>query len=944
MADNIKPSVNTNNKYISGTAEESATKPGEFLTDPNPKYDNVQTLNATQTDPSQLKTTNFKQDYVVIIRKKPFYAATAQQRTEEKTETTTETVDNEDGTTDTKEVTNTTTVPMTDSTGKVITPEENYIRVYQVNNFSNIRVTTSIYGKRPGSCNVTIRGGERVVCAEKKNSDSFGWQSWDELLNGWLSINENGRDGASEDSLSGMGIADQINAAQAGKYTAGVTERLQNIKKNYNLTDEQTSKLAAQSNGKKWTISESSWAISKSGGAAAGTDFRNLFKTREAKYGWRFAEKCDWQPMDEIWIFGKSRTARTGDSEPDNASRDINGILTALSSNGTSGEFKFLPIFFGYIDTVTKTFTANKGGCLITVAAQDHLKLLDLSRIVSSPTFIPGINPGGGVDIRFSKDKYGLYDLNQPLKDYKGTAQSDLQKKAELKDYMLQNIMAGKYPKEIIQILGSQAGIPDKYLTARVEDIMEIPFLWKVKEKPGDFFNGEMKSRLGICNEVAEKLFIEFFADEEGNIVLKIPNYCLGVNKLKSNNMGINYPDDLLQKVYGSYKIETINNIMTVTVAAPNTGAAGTDTVTVEPDNSGDEGDGSGTDEPSSDPGDSEESSDSDEKIGEDNSVGASSIRASSIDNFNNIKVTINEVGQGDHSSLYAVAEKYLGDGNKWKKIAYDNNIKDPSSVKPGDTILVTVKASTSDTLDNGYGSDEVKTKPTVKPNLWDKMQSGAKDILSSINTKANNANKTISTTSISSNGTKTINTSMTNANGDVTTRTTEVSKGITNADGSITTKTVETTRTAISNVKTTTVETEDITGNITTSTTTKETGYKTLSETTDMDIPAIEAAYVVSFTLIDTDKEIFNMYEVGGESLMGVFDANKGSAMTQIRRAIPDIDSIIQFGLRPHPGIVNTPLVGNPFEAEMLGMIMLLSSQANRYTGSVTVIDGSVH
>ena len=51
------------------------------------KYKEVHKLDASQENPANKHYINFKQDYVVLIRKKPFFAATAQQRYVDATET-----------------------------------------------------------------------------------------------------------------------------------------------------------------------------------------------------------------------------------------------------------------------------------------------------------------------------------------------------------------------------------------------------------------------------------------------------------------------------------------------------------------------------------------------------------------------------------------------------------------------------------------------------------------------------------------------------------------------------------------------------------------------------------------------------------------------------------------------------------------------------------------
>lgn len=795
---------------ITTSSSVSATR-SEYIEEKYPRFKNVHELEYTQMNPAELTTTNFQQDYIVVIRKKPYYAATAQQRTMQQTTTNTSMAQNENG--EDIQTTNTTTetVPLTNKFGEVVSPEENYLRVYQVNNFTNIRISTNVNGKHPGNAHVTIRGGERVVCANKSDQDKMGWVSWDEMLGGWLQTDRS----STEDNSS-------------------VERQRESFTNSLNLG------MQSSDNAKKWSTAEKHWAI---GSSYEGVDFKNLLKTREAKYGWRFAEKCDWEPMDELWIFGKSCSAREGDSASDNSLRNASGVLLSQASGG-KGDFKMLPIFFGYIDSVTKTFTNAKGGLIISVNASDHLKLLDLSRIVNSPTLTPGITPGGGLDIQYNKTNFGLYDLNQPLYD-KTRSQAQYSKIVsddKLKKYILTNIFAGMYPYEIVQLLGAQAGIPDKYLTERVEKFKEIPFIMKIKQKNGDVFNGETKTRLSVCNEVAEKLFLEFFADEAGNLVLKIPTYALGANRLRANNDGITYPESLLESVYGSFTLNT------------ETGALNKN-----------------------------ESSSSSAGSTSDAQATSDSGTTTTEYNFKTLEIEIDD----EHTDLLTIADKYYNDKSKWVNIALENNISDPTSILPGDKITLKILADTTDNYSNSIASNTLSTK-TKKPSVSDAF-----------------------TTSFST-GSATDDPSKLN-NSQAYTFDSNLKPSVTAANNS----------------------------SVSTIAGIKKTG-KTLSETTDKDIRVLKADKIVSFTLIDSDKEVYNMFEIGGEGLLGVQDAGQGAVLTQIRRAIPDMDSILKLGMRPHPGIVNTPLVSNVQEAEIMGLVMLMKSQANRFSGSITAIDDS--
>ena len=116
----------------------------EHLVSKSKKYDKPHVLKASQDDPAKRKYINFKQDYVVMIRKKPFYASTAQQRTKtvEALDSTGKPIPDENG----KKTYTITNDPIRDKQGNVVQPEENYLRVYQVNNFTNIRITSSVFG------------------------------------------------------------------------------------------------------------------------------------------------------------------------------------------------------------------------------------------------------------------------------------------------------------------------------------------------------------------------------------------------------------------------------------------------------------------------------------------------------------------------------------------------------------------------------------------------------------------------------------------------------------------------------------------------------------------------------------------------------------------------------------------------------------------------------
>ena len=610
------------------------------------KYNRPKELDGIQEDPKSMKTEHFKQDYVVMIRKKLYYASSS-------------------------------------------VSDEYYLRLYQVNNYSSIRTSISTSG-RSGSCSVVIKGGERIVCAERPQQDDKDWLNYEEMLNGWTSIDDEGYD-----------------ARYDGKF---------------------------EGDQKYWRVGKSDWADKNS----EGIDYKNLMKVREHKYGWKIAEKCDFEPMDELIVFGKSRTKR---------------------NNTAKKEFAMEPIFFGYIDSVQKTYQAGKGGLQINISASDHLKLLELGKVINSPSLIPGKYSGGGIDLRYTVDEFGCFVINDPFSDLQSgaIAAEDISEY-----YAFSNVFAGKYPYEIITQLAIDSGIPKKYLTERIEQIKMIPFLTQLKDNSsGDLFNGDLQNRADICRQAAEKLFLEFFADEKGNIVLKIPNYALGANRLPANNMGYSFDQDIVDDLGYSIK--------------------------------------------------------------------------NSSETKNGVKRITYTIKSGD--TYESIARKYLYRGALGVELQQING-----DIEVGKKITI-------------YKRDVTDSK--ANETALKMMQEDAKLKNSSV---------------------------------------------------------------------------------------TNQTGYSftdggSLSMKTDHLIRRIEPKHLISFTLTDTDKEIYNMFEIQAETYMNIYQDN---AMTAIRRAVPDLPSIVRFGLRPYPSTYNTPLITNDLEAEIFGILMCNMSMAKRYSGSITLIEDS--
>ena len=644
-------------------------------------------------------------------------------------------------------------VPLKDKTGRQILPEDNYLRAYQVNNFINISVNTTVHG--PGTCSVTIKGAERVICAENNSQAKNGWFSWSDLVGGWLNINEGGtyNDGTGVGTTTTSSLNREVDAKEAAKKANATTDSTKR-KENYTGINNAT--------GKSWKTADEDWDGVRNGPFDTDTTFRTLFKTREAKYGWRFAEKCDWEPMDEILIFGKSLTLRTDDKELDDNDRDPNtGMLNGYKHNN-QGMFKMEQIFFGYIEQVSKTYDASRG-CVISVTAKDHLKLLELSR---TNTNVGCLNPGQNTPyipaLDWSDCQYGMVRIINPIL-YMGENKDGVQAPADLievsksdpsisekirKNYAyLGNNFTGWYPDEIVQIIAVQAGVPEKFVKKRVEPFHQfVPFLAGNDQKSIEAFKGDTESAYSLCQKVAQKLMLEFFADEEGNIVLKIPNWVLSVNMLQMNNCNIKYKDGKRNEKLPKFTCEVgedgvprlkidvseggsadsstagsfsgltnmLNNALTSLTSQFNIGKLpdGVIPKNLDPSKIGVEW--SNKLHLSNKPANSDNKGGSSETVGhalgyEDNLVYAA-LTEETIDDI--LDTSIPSIKQlDDHTiliktgrwfeskigSLYNLAKRYYGNGRKWKLIAEANDIKDPTELIPGQIIKIVFDDSIKD-------------------------------------------------------------------------------------------------------------------------------------------------------------------------------------------------------------------------------------------------------
>ena len=450
--DNKKPVWNSLDKSITviNNGKKITYYPGEYfnLSGENyvedyseGRYKYTRYLDGLQHDPHRMKTINFKQDYTVIIRKKTHYAATQSNKN-----------------------------------------KENYLKVYQINDFTSI--TTSHHIENKGSASVTIRGGTKVVVADKRDVDDKGnarWKStFDELIMSFNSIEREFR------------------------------------------------------------------------GVWKGIEYNDIQRLREAKYNWSIAEKCDFEPMDEVHIFSKSPV------------------------KNQDGYYDFKKIFFGYVTEVNKSFNTSNGPT-ISIQAVDQIRLLELSRVI-----VQGNAPGtetAGTAYRY--DGAGNFIIEDDPQTYSDLDINDYNPQTETfgriksQNVPFQNIFAFIYLHEIIIRNCIAAGIPIEFLKDRIEEINRFPFFSDLNGK-AELFNSEFKNRDQICKEGAQKLNVEFFCDEEGKVVLKIPTYNVGINRKPENNLGIDakvvYDEGITTRYMkvGSEKINPANDSEYTYVPAKN--------------------------------------------------------------------------------------------------------------------------------------------------------------------------------------------------------------------------------------------------------------------------------------------------------------------------------------------------------------------------------------
>lgn len=399
------------------------------------KYLNVHKINGIQPNPNGVKRKNFKQDFIVIVRKKLYYAAT-------------------------------------------MSSEENYLRIYYFNNLTGCSTSHQVNGV--GTCSFQVMGGQRVTVINNMQEKNNNWVDYEHLINGLT-----------------------------------------------NIDDSQEA----------WRTGTEDWNDT----TADGVDYRNLMKAKQAKYGWRYAEKCDIEPMDEVIVFSKSRYVKNN-----------------------QGQYRFNKVFVGYIDTVVKTCNAGASAPSISVSCTDQTKLLNQSYVNYSPSYMPGKFNNGYLDISFDTDKFGYFKINEPIAYGMEDVKDPEVLQVMMNDYIATNIFYGLQPDVIIRQNCLAAGIPERYLKDRIEPVKIVPYLYNQNSSTYDFMNAQFKKRMDYLSEISKICHMEFFFDEEGKAVFKIPSYVIGVNYLTPNNDN-NEIDANTRGLIGLKK----NNLIDVSVLTP---------------------------------------------------------------------------------------------------------------------------------------------------------------------------------------------------------------------------------------------------------------------------------------------------------------------------------------------------------------------------------------
>ena len=754
--------------------------------------------------------------------------------------------------------------------------------------------------------------------------------------------------------------------------------------------------------------------------------------------------------MDEILIFGKSHTLRVDDPELDDNNRDpYTGMLLGYTHNSQKA-FKMEPLFFGYIESINKTYDASRG-CMISINAKDHLKLLEICLACTNAGALTGGHGGYGlVGIENPiaarvKRADGTFSYSISYEDFHEQTYPSLNDKAANYAFLMSNILSGMYIDEIIQLMGAAAGIPDKFLTQRVEPMHHVPPFWQDKMGQNlDVMAAQTDTRYALCQKAAQRLMLEFFADEEGHIVLKIPNWVLGANLLQRNNCNIKYYDDLryssapnffvdenginvepptdttttnkglsgiLNELLGGiigkvlsvlsniFNVNNIGKVLGISTQNPkdtkveatknNAIKAGEKEVLNAQESRIRENHAKkslnkagatlttglgvvstllGLEDEDKDKNKNENNITENKNNNEDKNIENPNLinkRYANItdtviidildDNNTNIiqiddyriKVKVGDPDDEQYGSLYALAKRYYHNKYKWHLIAEINRFREPTEVLPDTWVTIYFDDAISDYVINSFDNDNIhndiyKLKQD-KLNKLKKLGISKQKIFRGKQLQKNefivSSFPFITGEIVYSPTNKNIiqksNVIKPNKNNFVQNDISDKDKIVTANEKTLSDSEAKKQALYFAQARLDDLENHraygaTVTGN-----------QRFRSQRTDMDIPVIPNEYVISFTLTDSDANVYNYIEVSGSLMFGVQEGQRGN-IPSIFRCIPDLDHIYQFGLRQHPAVNCSPVVAGPDAAEMLGAMLIYKSQANRYSGVLNCIEDS--
>ena len=834
-------------------------------------YDNVKHLVGTQEQyqprAGSRKIVNFRQDYVVLIRKKLFYAANAaNQQIGKDTEQEKKENAKQEG-----------EKKLKNNSDDSVTSKGNYMRTYKIDVFTNISISHSILSA--GTCSITMKGNERVMCYEHGGENDNTNPSIDDLIG---DFEHGGIHSSYTMDYESSSIKKQINQVQAQQSVNAKNDRQNNIVHNYDKDGNQIGNRTITTIGGATQVEQTqdldyyqehethikttAEGRSDSLDLDLAEDYTILpdqptpVETQTPKSDWKIVEKCDFEAMDEVWVFGKSNFERN-----------------------KNGEFKMNQIFFGYINDVKKTHSSgSSNGCVVSITAKDQLKLLELSYVSTQPSMIAGTTMNGapGIDIRWGRQDarafgtmeiYNPYEVMAVMAEQGADKANDEQQKvlqSLWKSFALKDVFSGMRLEQIIRQVCSDAGVPPWYLTKRIEPIQFPPFTYNIKQSSSDqVFSAATETRLKVCRRATQDLMLEFFADEEGNIVMKCPNYALGANTKVANNMGYEQlKGGLLNSPYlGLYNMT--NEYWAIQ----------SEDITKKALEKENKEDNAETRQVFTKEYKEYKYAEAAQKAVEycngDVNQAQYLLSGSTITN-----PVANRLMRGDVSvkiedgmTLYDLAQSYMGDGNKYGEIYTRNKSlflaanasENELSKLKGQIISIPTKGA-QDADKNDYAK-QLENETKMRYDAW--QAAGGKKY-----EDQKVSNGTISKQKFES---------------------------------------------------------------------TKHMWYEhTLSELTDELIPEIPQEYIIGFTLTDSDENLFNMYEVNITGDFSPFDS--GGPQTQIRRVFPDLDSMIRFGCRPNPKVFNFPHMGNKDNAQMLCYMLCAKSVAERYSATLNMIEDS--